>query len=72
MQRLGFERTIRDDQTGTVYWLPPAEYLIAVGHSNRGRVCTLAEQAAAATGYEYSVLVTGPSTCTWTNLKEKH
>jgi len=70
METAGFSRTIRDAQTGQVFWLPPAEYIIVVPHDDRRRVCTLAEQAAAKTGRACSVLVTGSAYCTWSNLTE--
>jgi len=71
MEARGFERTIRDAQTGIVYWLPPAEYILVTAETDRRQICTLAEQGAATTGYQYSVLVTGPATCMWTNLEQQ-
>ena len=72
MESRGFERTIRDTRTGIVYWLPPAEYVIVTGEeTNRSEICSLAEQAAAASSVGYSLLVTGSATCTWKNLDAK-
>jgi len=70
MERVGFSRTIRDAQSGKVFQLPPAEYIIVVGHTNRAEICNMAERAAVQTGRGYSVLVTGDATCTWAHLEE--
>jgi hypothetical protein len=68
MEAEGFSRTITAD-SGTVFHLPTAEYLLA-GNSNRQQACDKAKRAAARTGKPFSVLVTESNGATWHNLDE--